>query len=176
MNLIRGKLRILIPALVGFLLLALVSMVIYYQKREQGQGLKGMPEVPLERVFVYLPSSNSTTIKREFSIKKEESELRRLELILSHFFRELPSTFGDTKINEVYRDRENNLYIDLSSNFSTPTDAKEEFLVLKSLILTIRTNFSWVKDVKILISGEEVETVSGHVSAQNLRELLEVKE
>jgi hypothetical protein len=41
---------------------------------------------------------------------------------------------------------------------------------LKSIYLTLKTNFSWISDVKILISSSEKETLAGHILIDSLKE------
>jgi len=51
---------------------------------------------------------------------------------------------------------------------------REEYFILKSLYRTLKENFVWINDIKILIDGKEVETLSGHISLQSsFKEIME---
>ncbi|ODA43647.1 hypothetical protein THER_1617 [Thermodesulfovibrio sp. N1] len=114
-------------------------------------------------------------ITKEIYVKKENGELKKLEKVLEFFFNELPQPMNETKIHSIFRDKENKIYLNLSSNFATSRDAKNEFYLIKGLYSTIKTNFNWITDVKILISNEEKETLSGHIPIESLKESMEAK-
>lgn len=173
MNLKDKKIKLLFALVFGLLILASAIGGFYYHSRQENKKTQKSPEIPTDKVSIYIPTREFTLVKKDITIKKEENELKKLELTLSLFIEELPMPLKETKINEVYRDRENFVYLDLSHHFSAPSDAKEEFYLLKALYITLKTNFNWIRDLKILINGEEVETLSGHVSAETLKELLE---
>lgn len=173
MKLKNGKIKILLIVIFGLLILASAIGGFYYHAKQESKKAQKAPEIPMDTVTLYIPTPEFTLIKKDISIKKEENELRKLELVLFHMIEELPTPLKETKINEIYRDKENLVYLDLSSHFSAPADAKEEFYLLKALYLTLKTNFNWIKDVRILINGEDVETLSGHISVETLKNLLE---
>lgn len=173
MKLKNGKIKILLIVIFGLLILASAIAGFYYHAREENKKAQKVPEIPIDTVTLYIPTAEFTLIKKDISIKKEENEIKKLELLLFHMIEELPMPLKETKINEIYRDKENTVYLDLSSHFSSPNDAKEEFYLLKALFITLKTNFDWLRDVKILINGEDVETLSGHVSVETLKDLLE---
>lgn len=118
-------------------------------------------------------SADDKIITKEAYLIRQTSELKKIEKALEVFISELSPPLNTTRVLGVYRDKENKIYIDLSANLSIPTEAKTEFELLKSLYLTLKTNFNWITDVKILISGEEKETLSGHVLIDSLRDSLE---
>lgn len=160
----------------GLLVLVISAAVIVYfslfkNNKKTSEVVK--TEQTMESFKIYLPSSNSLVLK-EIYLQKESSELKNVEKILESFLSELPSPLKETRILGVYRDRENIVYLDLSKNFSTPQSMREEYLMLKSLYKTLKENFPWIKDVRILIENKEIETLSGHVSIESsLKEALE---
>jgi len=160
----------------GLLVLVISAAVIVYfslfkNNKKTSEVVK--TEQTMESFKIYLPSSNSLVLK-EIYLQKESSELKNVEKILESFLSELPSPLKETRILGVYRDRENTVYLDLSKNFSTPQSMREEYLMLKSLYKTLKENFPWIKDVRILIENKEIETLSGHVSIESsLKEALE---
>ncbi|WP_353684186.1 GerMN domain-containing protein [Thermodesulfovibrio sp. 3907-1M] len=155
------------------ILVAIATTVIYFTlfKHDGKTSEKSQTEQTMVNFKIYLPSSNSTVVK-EIYLQKESSELKNIERILESFLSELP--LKETKILGIYRDMENVVYIDLSKDFAIPQSMLQEYLMLKSLYKTLKENFPWIKDIKILIESKEVETVSGHISiASSLKEAVE---
>ncbi len=160
--------------IIGIILILATTITIvsfYVFKKEDNQNAtKKEVELEIFQLFLY---QNNEIVKKEIYLTKESNELKKIEKVLEIFISELNSPFDKTKIVGVYRDKLNKLYLDFSSNFSIPMDAKEEFYLLKSLYLTLKTNFLWISDVKILVSSSEKETLSGHILINSLRESLE---
>ena len=144
----------------------------FFFKQEPKKLTTNQEEQSIEIFKLILPLNNSL-ITKEIYLKKEDGELKKLEKVLENFFNELPQPMKETKIHSLFRDKENKIYLNLSSNFATPMDAKNEFYLIKSLYSTIKTNFNWITDVTILISNEEKETLSGHIPIESLRESME---
>ncbi|MCX7988897.1 MAG: GerMN domain-containing protein [Thermodesulfovibrio sp.] len=154
------------------MVIALTTFIIFIiSKEEKNQKVsKKEPELENFKVFLY---QNNDIIKKEIYLSKENNELRKIERVLENFISNLRSPLDKTKIIGIYRDKTNKVYLDLSSNFSVPMDAKEEFYLLKSLYLTLKTNFIWISDVKILLSSSEKETLAGHILIDSLKESVE---
>jgi len=74
-------------------------------------------------------------------------------------------------LREVYLDANNFCYVDFSQELSSNSKGGTtgEYLTAYSVVNTICSNFNDVKGVKILISGKEAASISGHFS---LREML----
>jgi len=75
----------------------------------------------------------------------------------------------------VYRDKKHVLYVDLSDDFrrSFSGDARQEFLLLKSLYETVVQNVPGAEDVRILVEGKETESIGGHfIILSALREIV----
>ncbi|MCS7163638.1 MAG: GerMN domain-containing protein [Thermodesulfovibrio sp.] len=159
---------ILIVVIAGFIIyfhFLKSNKLTYYEKPKHDKVL--------ENFKIYIPSSNALMTK-EVYLKRDESETKNIEKILENFIAELSSPFKDTKILGVYRDKENIVYIDLSKSFTSPQSMREEYLLIKALYKTLKENFTWIKDVKILIESKEVDTISGHISNESyLKEILE---
>ncbi|MGB9822621.1 GerMN domain-containing protein [Thermodesulfovibrio sp.] len=159
--------------ILALILVAILTTIVYFTlfKHEKKTFEKFQTEQAMVNFKIYLPSSNSIVIK-EIYLEKESSELKNIERILEIFLSELPSK--ETKILGIYRDKENVVYIDLSKNFAIPQSMLEEYFLLKSLYKTLKENFPWIKDIKILIESREIETISGHISiASSLKEAVE---
>lgn len=156
-------------------LIAIIAVtVIYFSFFKPSQPLEKFEQEPAGKSFkIYVPSFNSLVTKEIF-LQKDPSELKNVEKVLENFLTELSSPLKETRILGIYRDRENTVYIDLSKNFTAPKTLREEYFTLVALYRTLKENFSWIKDVKILIDSREVETLSGHISIESsLKEALE---
>jgi spore germination protein GerM len=72
----------------------------------------------------------------------------------------------DTRLLGIYAGQDGILYIDLSDEFrrNFQGDALEEFLVLRALYGSLLSNVYGIGGVKVLIEGEEAESIGGHVS------------
>ena len=71
----------------------------------------------------------------------------------------------DTKILGIYRGTDKILYVNLSDEFrrNFQGDVMAEFLLLKGLYESLISNIDDVQDVKVLIEGNELETLGGHL-------------
>lgn len=154
------------------ILVATVTIISFFILKKESKQLTTQQEVELEKFQLFL-YQNSEIIKKEVYLSKEVNELKKIEKVLENFINDLGNSSNKTKLIGLFKDKENKIYLDFSSNFSVPMDAKEEFYVLKSLYLTLKNNFIWISDVKILISSSEKETLSGHILINSLKESLE---
>ncbi len=154
------------------ILIATVTISYFFILKKENKELKTQKEVELEKFQLFL-YQNSEIIKKEVYLSKEVNELKKIEKVLENFINDLGNSSNKTKLIGLFKDKENKIYLDFSSNFSVPMDAKEEFYLLKSLFLTLKINFIWISDVKILISSSERETLSGHILINSLNESLE---
>lgn len=156
---------------IGILATTIIIVSLYVFKTEKSHtATEKQIELEVFQLFLY---RNNEIVKKEIYLTKESNELKKIERVLEIFINELHSTLDKTKIMGIYRDKLNRVYLDLSSDFSIPMDAREEFYLLKSLYLTLKTNFLWISDVKILVSSSERETLSGHILIHSLKESLE---
>jgi hypothetical protein len=74
-----------------------------------------------------------------------------------------------TQLREAYLDTNNFLFIDLSSEMSTNCKGGTtgEYEAVYSIINSVFSNFPWVKGVKLLINGEEKDSLAGHISLKD---------
>jgi len=71
----------------------------------------------------------------------------------------------DTKLREVFQDNYQTVFVDTSRDLITrhPGGVKDEILTILSIIKTVRHNFPHVSRVQILVEGQEIESIAGHV-------------
>ena len=74
-----------------------------------------------------------------------------------------------TELSAIFIDSENVCYIDLSPAVKKnhPGGSNSEMLTIYSVVNSLILNVSEIKQVKILIDGNEAPTLAGHISLQN---------
>jgi hypothetical protein len=74
-----------------------------------------------------------------------------------------------TVLSAIFIDSENVCYIDLSEavNKNHPGGSNSEMLTIYSVVNSLILNVSEIKQVKILIDGNEASTLAGHISLQH---------
>ncbi len=78
-----------------------------------------------------------------------------------------PAIPADTRLLGTYFGSDGVLFIDLSDAFrrNFQGDALTEYLLLRGLYESLLSNVSGIKDVRLLIDGNEMETIGGHMLA-----------
>lgn len=122
-------------------------------------------EVAGERAMLFLPSKKGLTT-REITLKGGLHPLEKAEVIVADYLKNLGKELGEARMLGLYRDRGNVLYIDISGDITSRFngDARDEYLLMKSLWETVARNLSWAADVRLLIDGKERESIGGHLS------------
>ncbi len=163
--------------LIGIIIFVLASagafsVLFYFNKGKNDNDVKSQTNEQLPAFKIYLPNSKLEHVFLEM----EKNEIQLLEKLLEVYIKQLPSPLNTTRVLEVFRDKENTIYLNLSRNFINQSDAYEEYELLKSLYITLKENFPWIQDMKILIEGKEIESLSGHFSIEkSLKIALEEK-
>lgn len=72
---------------------------------------------------------------------------------------------ADARLREVFLLPDGTAYVDFSTEFSTHaiSGVASEMLVVSALVDTLAGNLTSIQKVKILINGQEAETLAGHV-------------
>jgi hypothetical protein len=70
-----------------------------------------------------------------------------------------------TKVRQIYLDREGNTYVDFSAQMMKghPGGSESEAATLYAVVNSLTYNFPEIRSVQILIDGEERETLAGHI-------------
>ena len=113
----------------------------------------------------------SILIVEEREIKKEQinthQQIRHvlLELIKGPHTDLAPTIPPDTRLRSIYIDKDKVGYVDFSSEIvlNHSGGSWAEVVTVYSIVNTIMKNFSEIKKVKLLINGEEIETLKGHL-------------
>jgi len=125
---------------------------------------------PNEIALLYFPSLNDRKLVAERRpVKWASSASDRVRQILLALAEGSPQGLGrplaaSTNIRAVFLTSEGTAYVDLSNDVlsSINPGIESESLSIYSIVNSITANIPSVKRVKILIQGQEVETLEGH--------------
>jgi spore germination protein GerM len=72
-----------------------------------------------------------------------------------------------TRVLRVFFDDQGGVYVDMSAEFidNHPGGSTGELYTIRSIVRTLALNFSDVERVFLLVEGEEIETIAGHIDA-----------
>ncbi|NTU42757.1 MAG: GerMN domain-containing protein [Nitrospirales bacterium] len=177
----KGMRRKIIFSIIIFLFvsLSLVMILLYWGgdlKRlfflEEAQDAPEPVALPRDAggagIILTLPSAGGL-VSKEVSVGEHLAPLAQAETVVSEYLKALPVGLREAKVLGLYKDRANVLYLDISGEISSrfSGDARDEYLIMRSLWLTVSQNLPWVTDLRILIDGKEKESLGGHLSALN---------
>ncbi len=129
-------------------------------------------QLPLQNVDLFFCGTTSLALvreKRELPLSEDMTE--RLKQIINELL--TGSTGGlkntipkGTEFHQVYIDKQSIAYLDFSRRLSDAHigGTTAEMLTVESILRTVGANFpQQIKKVQILIEGQEVDTIAGHV-------------
>jgi hypothetical protein len=123
---------------------------------------------------LYFPVDGALQLQ-ERTVPKEVSVLGIAEVTLSEFLsgpggKLAPLIPKGAEVKGVYYGSDKVLYLDFSQemkrNFTG--DAMGEFLLLRALYESMMANVYDVEGIKILVEGQEIDSLGGHISVQRL--------
>jgi hypothetical protein len=127
---------------------------------------------PIEDIFslrIYYPVDNRLQLE-ERKLPRRTAQLAIAEAAVEGFLKGpsnavMSNIPKDTRLLGLYKDADKILYINLSDEFrrNFQGDAITEFLLLKGLYESLISNIDDVQDIKVLIEGNEIETLGGHL-------------
>jgi len=161
--------------ILSFILIFIAGAVggyLYFMNIKDRDEIKGSADslhsevlVPLK---IYYPLSDELLIE-ERMIPKRIVQTSSAEAVIEQFLKgpagiESHGIPRNTKLLGVYRGMDKVLYVDISDEFrrNFQGDVLAEFLLLKGLYESLISNVEDIQDVKILIEGQEIETLGGH--------------
>ena len=130
-----------------------------------------IPPQPQE-VNLFLLDATTFTLVPVKTERRLHTELtKRLNQVVTALIQETPPNFRNTiprgtELNEVYIDSQQTAYLDFSSHLIDGHigGTTAEFLTVSAILKTVFDAFpDDIKQVQILIAGEEVETIAGHL-------------
>ena len=174
MNLMRAKLVALV------VILAAVAVVVTLCTREtdeqpSGEGAvveelgEGVQSVRL--VFASRGAGRTIEERREIVVMEDPaSRARRIveELVAGPADDEADGTIPpSTRVLSVFFDGTGGAFVDFSKELvdDHPGGSTGELFTIRSIVKTLALNFPDIERVSILVDGDEVETIAGHIDA-----------
>ncbi len=180
-NLKRGQLKLILPlSAVVIVVLAVVFAFIFFDRPEELPPRPPLPTAasspdtspPLQQIALYFFQPETLELvdfPRELHLSSDK--LERLKQIISALLEQSPPALTSTIPNgtllyEVYLDEQSTVYLDFSGALSAAHigGTSAELLTVQTILKTVQANFGeQVQHVQILIEGQEVDTIAGHV-------------
>jgi hypothetical protein len=100
----------------------------------------------------------------EIKIATNAVQTAMIDTLVSEFCRLLPEHLKDIKLNSSYKDRDGVVYLDFNSELKAKASlsAAQEFALLGALYQSVTKNIQGITDIRVLVDGKEVDTLSGH--------------
>lgn len=164
--------KIKIIAFLIIITLILIAGWIFFFLSKEKLPLK-FPVIPTKKIEVGLYFSSKDAkylVKENHQIPKTGDTLSQAKAVLNELIngpnsKDLyPTIPQGTQIRELYF-HENTAYVDFSSELirNHPGGSSGEIHTVFSIVNTLTFNFPKIKYVQILVEGNEIETLTGHL-------------
>ena len=137
------------------------------------------PPPPQEVNLFLLDATTFTLVPIKIERRLHTDNLtKRLDQVVTALIQETPPNFRNTiprgtELNEAYIDNQQTAYLDFSSHLADGHigGTTAEFLTVTAILKTVFDAFpDDIKQIQILINGEEIKTIAGHLNlSQPLR-------
>jgi spore germination protein GerM len=167
----------LIAVCVGIAAVAvIIALVVREPARElpeEGVVVEELGEGVQSVLLTFASSGATRTIDERREIVVPEDRASRARKILEELA-EGPETAGavrtipvGTKISSVIFDDTGGVFVDFSPELveNHPGGSTGELFTIRSIVRTLSLNFPDVERVRVLVDGEEIETIAGHIDA-----------
>jgi hypothetical protein len=184
----RGTRRILVM----FAVLALVAVALGFyalhlrhrvvgdeQAAEQSQPVTPLGNGPPEAVTLYVANDGDGTLRKtqvNVGLPQERSERARavLRALLAQYLKPAsPHPIGNgSDVRLVYLMDDGTAIVDTNTSFADahPSGVLAEELTVASVVLTLNANDTKITKVKILVNGQERDTLAGHADLRRFYE------
>ena len=173
------KLKLLLGAVV-VVVLALVFAFVFFDRPEELPPRPPLPTAasspdtspPLQQITLYFFQPESLElVDFTHELHLSSDKLERLKQIIGALLKQSPPALMNTipqgtLLYEVYLDEQSTVYLDFSGALSAAHigGTSAELLTVQTILKTVRSNFGeQIRHVQILIEGQEVDTIAGHV-------------
>lgn len=172
--------RYVIPVvLLAGLIIVLIVLVSRFQRgREAAPAVPAVvtPDTtafpPSRSVVLFFGREDADGMKRELrEIRAEQGVEEGVRAVVGELVRGpgadgVPSIPPHTTLRKaLFDERSGTLYLDFSKQLQAEHwgGSEGELLTVRSILQTIAANFPTVKAVQILVEGEEIESIAGHI-------------
>jgi hypothetical protein len=174
----RGRRRYVVALMMALLFAAgLTAGYMFFIKGAAFEGTGAtVDEPPLKAkqtlISLYYPYGGRLNME-ERSVPKTVSRISMAEAVVREFLGGPADTAdsyvpAEAELLGIFSGRDGMLYVNLSDEFRNnfQGDTYAEFLLLRGFYESLVSNVFGVLKVKLLIEGEEVESIGGHLSAR----------
>jgi len=166
----------------GFYALHLKRKVVRDEQNANEQLLAVTPQSnrPPESVTLYVANDNDgsvgkTQVSVPMPVERSERARAALRTLLAQYLKsDSPHPIGkDSDIRQVFLMEDGTAIVDTNSAFADahPSGVLAEELTVASLVLTLNASDSGITRVKILVNGQERETLAGHADLKRFYEV-----
>ena len=135
------------------------------------QGILEEPSRSTEVSLYFVVAREVKLVAERRTIGQVANTVEQIKLTMTELVKGPVSTLThtiprETEIREVFLDEKGCAYVDFSRDISQkhPGGTTAELITIASIVNTLTANFSEeVRKVRILIDGEEAETIAGHI-------------
>lgn len=162
-----------IIVILGSLILLIVVVLLLSQKEKMFYRIPFLaPEENVKLVRLYFASPDADYLKVEARrIQKEERIIEEAKILIKELIQgprgNLDPTIPlESELRELYIvPEEKCIYLDFNQAFQTnhPGGSAGELLTIYSLVNTLIDNLEGIERVQILVEGEVIETLAGHI-------------
>ena len=151
----------------------ILGMLFFPGTVAAGQEKTGSDAAAFSEAFLYfadVQGTNLTAVARQFPPGMDAHRMGRavLDALMQgptgeRGMRIFPE---HTRVTALFITEDNDAYVDLAVDLEkmAPTDTMTEYLGVYSLVNTLTVNIPQIKQVKILLNGEEDASLGGHIS------------
>ena len=187
MSLVRRVFRSRLFLIWGFtfvgIIIALAVTLLLIAKSKQTEISEAPPKLPktdqsdesfqTEQVNIFLLDPESLEVKPiKVEVRLNHETIDRLKSIVDTLTKETPTDYRNpiprgTVLKEVYIDTQKTVYLDFSHHLTDGHigGTTAEFMTISAILKTVFDNFpDEVKHIQLLVEGQEIETLTGHVN------------
>ncbi len=171
----------LVAVALGFYVLRLKRKVAREAQATAEQQVAMLPpgKGPPEPVMLYVANDSDGTLRKtqvQIALPAERSERARAvlqALLTQYLYSPSPHPLGaGSEIRQVYLMGDDTAIVDTSPAFAEthPSGVLAEELTVASLVVTLNANDNKIARVKILVNGQERDTLAGHADLRRFYE------
>jgi len=179
----RSKSKLILGITIAGVIIAVLAIVVLRPKQPSGDSMPLPPPRPsvanfsdslpsLQEFDLFLFDADSFELVRvDAELRLSQEPVERLKQIVNALVNESADSLRNaiptgTLLHQVYLDDQSTAYLDFSHHLSDSHigGTTAELLTVSVILQTIQTNFpEKIKKVQILIEGQEVDTIAGHI-------------
>ena len=164
----------------GFYALHLKRKVVEQNANEQQLAVTPQSNRPPESVTLFVANDNDGSVAKTqasvpMPVERSERARASLRALLAQYLKpDSTHAIGkDSDVRQVFLMDDGTAIVDTNSAFADahPSSVLADELTVASIVLTLNANDSGITRVKILVNGQERETLAGHADLKRFYEV-----